>query len=127
MLPAAQPATAPIATHAAVVEARSMPAPAGWNVGREVGSIAASIPKLVTPEDRHFSTKSRDFWRTSLLHYRAARAAVPRRHRGERAAARLRARQRRRRCDHLGGAARAGRPPHAADPRPARLPAQPAP
>src|SRR5436305_11448439 len=37
-----------------------MPAPAGWNVGRDVGSIAASIPKLVTPPCRFSPRKTAD-------------------------------------------------------------------
>jgi len=48
-----------------------MPAPAGWNVGRELGSIGASIAELVTATNRLFSTKTRDFYPTLFTRYRA--------------------------------------------------------
>src|SRR5919202_65900 len=71
MLPASQPITAPTAIAAAVVAARSMPAPAGSNVGREGRSIEPSIPKLVTLPSGHFSTKTGDFRPTLFTGYRA--------------------------------------------------------
>jgi pimeloyl-ACP methyl ester carboxylesterase len=68
--PAAQPISAPTPTEAAVVAERSMPAPAGSNVGRELSVIAASISELVTPKRPLSSTKKTDFRPTLFTRYR---------------------------------------------------------
>src|SRR5512133_2545720 len=135
--------SAPTPTEAAVVAERSLPEPAGSNVGRE-GSITASIAELVTFESGHFSTKTAHFRPTLFTSVASlamplggcvgfagaaplscACARLPRRDDRQRAACCPRAWKRRQRECDVGFAQAAGRPLHAGDSGSSGLSAEP--